>query len=130
MNDTPYESFVSNIVSNLNKNGYPSKRVALPLERLYESAYEKGLNFNKALTLLEEQGISHEKTAEKVIFFPKESLAAESKTPSMNDMMAEAQRTISAMSAEERQKLMSLFQNMTPEQQAEIVKKAKDMGLG
>ena len=65
------ETFVANITRTLEKNGYPSKRVALPLERMYEVAHEKGLNFNKALELLLTKGINHEKTAEKVIFFPK-----------------------------------------------------------
>ena len=47
------ETFVANITRTLEKNGYPGKRVALPLERMYEVAHEKGLNFNKALEVLQ-----------------------------------------------------------------------------
>lgn len=62
--------FIANLINNLNKNGFPEKKVALPLETLYESAHNKGVNFNKVLTFLaEEKGISHEKTSTKVIFF-------------------------------------------------------------
>lgn len=124
MSDTTYDLFLANIAQTIEKNGYPNKRVALPLERMYEVAYEKGLNFNKALTLLEERGVAHEKTAERVIFFPKVEAS------SFKDMMAEAQRVVGAMSPEEREQLMKMYQNMTPEQQAEIVKKAQEMGLG
>ena len=83
-------------------------------------------NARKALTMLEDRGISHEKTTSKIIFFPKSGAPS----PSMQDMMAEAQKVVGAMSPEEMQKLMTLYQNMTPGQQADIVKKAKDMGLG
>lgn len=121
-----YESFLTNILGTLEKNGYPAKQVALPLDRMYEVAHEKGLNFNKALTMLAERGVDHEKSTERVIFFPK----ADRANSSLEDMMAEAQRVVASMSPDEMQKLMSLYQNMTPEQQAEIHKKAKEMGLG
>ena len=99
------EPFLANIVKTLSKSGFPEKRVALPLERMYEVAHEKGLNFNKALAALEERGISHEKTSEKIIFFPKADFA---------DMMAQAQQ---------------LFAGMTEEQRAELMQKAKEMGF-
>ncbi len=103
--DTPLEPFLANIVKTLTKNGFPAQRVALPLERMYEVAYEKGLNFNKALAALDERGIAHEKTSEKIIFFPKADFA---------DMMAEAQK---------------IFAGMTDEQRQELMEKAKEMGL-
>lgn len=147
------QDFVQNIISNLKKNGFPEKRVALPLEKMYEIAYQKGLNFNKALACLDDLNIAHEKTTQKVIFFPKPSSqparppsAADqarsgineamtgnmtgNTTGTVSDMMAEAKRVVDAMSPDERQNLMTMFQNMSPEQQAEILKKAKEMGLG
>lgn len=72
------ELFVDTVVSNLEKNGYPGRRVSFPIERLYESAYAKGVNFNKVLELLAARGIGHEKTPEKVVFAP---LAAEPVPP-------------------------------------------------
>lgn len=103
--ESPIEPFLANIVKTLTKNGFPEKRVTLPLERMYEVAHQKGLNFNKALVLLEERGISHEKTSEKIIFFPKQDFAA---------MMEQAQK---------------IFAEMTDEQRNELMKKAREMGL-
>ena len=72
---------------------------------MYEVAYEKGLNFNKALAALEDRGISHEKTSERIIFFPKADFG---------DMMAEAQK---------------IFAGLTDAQREELMQKAKDMGF-
>ncbi len=126
MTDQQYDSFLDNIIQSLEKNGYPGKRVALPLERMYEVAHGKGLNFNKALTYLDERGIAHEKSAERLIFFPKTT----AKQPSMLEMMAEAQKAMAAMTPEQRDELMKMYQNMTAEQKAEITKKAQELGLG
>lgn len=125
MSDPTYKEFLDSIVSNLTKNGYPTQKVALPLERMYEVAYEKGLNFNKALTLLEEQGIAHEKSTTRVVFFPKVDPLA-SMTP---DAIAQAQKMMSEMSPDQLQKIMEMVQNLSPQQQAEMMQKAKDMGL-
>src|SRR5690606_31586434 len=66
--------FIANLINNLSKNGFPEKKVALPLEALYESAHNKGVNFNKVLTFLsEEKEIAHEKTPTKIIFFQKQT---------------------------------------------------------
>ena len=64
----PLASFIDRLMAQLTKNGYPGRRVAFPIERLYESADKQGLSFNKVLEVLAERGIAHEKTPEKVIF--------------------------------------------------------------
>ena len=64
--------FIANLLTNLAKNGFPEKKVALPLEKLYESASNKNVNLNKVLTFLsEEKAIAHEKTSTKITFFSK-----------------------------------------------------------
>jgi hypothetical protein len=71
--------FIANLLKNLVQNGFPEKKVALPLEKLYESAHSKNVNFNKVLTfLLEEKDIDHEKTSTKIIFSPKVAVVHES----------------------------------------------------
>ena len=62
-----YGEFITNIMKVLDDNGFPEKRVSLPLERMYETAHEKGINFNKVLAFLKEKGVDHEKTPEKII---------------------------------------------------------------
>jgi hypothetical protein len=77
--------FIANLLTNLAKNGFPKKKVALPLEKLYESAHNKNVNFNKVLTFLaEEKDIAHEKTSEKIIFFPK-ALEPQPESKDIND---------------------------------------------
>jgi hypothetical protein len=98
--DQALEEFVLNIVKNLAKSGFPRNRVALPLERMYEVAHGKGLNFNKALDRLAERGITHEKTNEKIIFFA---------APQFGDMMAEAQKIFASMTDEQRAELLKNF---------------------
>ncbi len=66
--EDPLVAFVDRVVAQLEKNGYPERRVSFPIEKMYESAAAKGISFNKVLELLAERGISHEKTPEKVVF--------------------------------------------------------------
>ncbi len=117
------DTFVANITRTLEKNGFPGKRVALPLERMYEVAHEKGLNFNKALEELQARGVEHEKTTEKVIFFPR---AAASK---VDDMFQQAQEMMKNMSPEQLKAIQDMVANMTDDQKLEMMKQAKDMGL-
>lgn len=147
--------FIAKIIETLNKNGYPDKKVSLPLEQMYEKAYDRGFSFNKVLDFLKEKGIDHEKTTEKIIFFP----ATDSQTvpqqsakaapeqesdvgsgpsgfdPSslgginMGEMFKKAQEMMSQMSPEQIQNIQKMVSNMTPEQRAEMMKKAKDSGL-
>jgi hypothetical protein len=132
-----YSPFVANIVKTLEKNGYPGKRVALPLERMYEVAYDKGLNFNKALTLLDERGVAHEKTTEKVVFFPKPAAAPFAGIDptmfaggDMQEMLAKAGELLKGMPPEQLQEIEELYRNMNDEQKEEMLKKAREMGLG
>jgi hypothetical protein len=123
-----YEPFVANLVRVLEKHGYPDKRVALPLEKMYEVAYEKQLSFNKALEQLRERGIDHEKTNDKIIFFP---LAAEAEAPppEMASMMAEAMKMMQSMSPEQLAELQKMVLSMSDDEKAEMLKKAREMGL-
>lgn len=120
------DTFVANITRTLEKNGYPGKRVALPLERMYEVAHEKGLNFNKALEALQAKGVEHEKTTEKVIFYPKAAAAA---MPNMGAMFEQAQDMMKNMSPEQLKAIQDMVANMTDDDKLEMMKKAKEMGL-
>jgi hypothetical protein len=126
-----YEPFIDNLVRILEKNGYPQKRVALPLERLYESAYEKQLNFNKALELLLSRGIDHEKTAQKIIFFPRESATAVESdgAKDFGSMMAQAMEMLNKLTPEQRSELEKMVMNMSEEEKGQMMRKAQDMGL-
>lgn len=124
-----YEPFVANLVRILEKHGYPDKRVALPLEKMYEVAYEKQLNFNKALEQLRERGIDHEKTNDKIVFFPLATEAQASPPPEMAGMMEEAMRMMQSLSPEQLAELQKMVMSMSDDEKAEMLKKAREMGL-
>lgn len=79
LNDPIYRQFVQSVIDNIKKNGFPEKKVAFGLEKMYAAAEKKGINFNKVLSQLDEIQIAHEKTPEKIVFFPKEVSPAQPK---------------------------------------------------
>ena len=145
MTDSPNDTlaaFVDRVVAQLTKNGYPERRVAFPIERMYESAAAKGLSFNKVLEVLGERGVAHEKTPEKVIFTPANvgssgpaAGAFAGIDPAMlagmsqEQLMAAAQAAMQQMDPEQLAALQAMLEGMTPEQQAEMVAQARKLGL-
>ena len=131
MSEQSMNDFVEKIENTLTKNGYPEKRVALPLERMYESAYQKGLNFNRVLDVLSQRGISHEKTNEKFIFFPSlESVnSAEFSGVDFSEMMSKAAELLKGMSPEQIAEMQRMVSDLTPEQREEMMRKARDLGI-
>ena len=138
----PLAAFVEHIVQQLAKHGYPERRVAFPIERMYESAAAKDLSFNKVLDALAERGIAHEKTPEKVIFCPVETAAVvpdlsafAGLDPAMfaglstEQLMAAAQTAMQQMGPEQLSALRGMIEGMTPEQQAEMAEQARKLGL-
>ena len=71
LNEPIYRQFVQTVIDNIKKNGFPGRKVAFGLEKLYDAAEKKGINFNKVLQTLDDIQIAHEKTPEKIIFYPK-----------------------------------------------------------
>jgi len=142
--------FVENIVHNLEKNGFPERRVALPLLRMYESADAKGVSFNKVLDELAARGIAHEKTPEKVIFVR----AEEPKAPSgvgpfegldlgalegldlgalqglaPEQMMAAAAALMQRLGPEQLAAMQAAVENLSDEDKAQLVERARKLGL-
>jgi hypothetical protein len=112
------------ILNNLEQNGFPDKKVSLPLEKMYEVAEKKSANLNTILEELSNEGTLHEKTNDKIIFSQ-----AKSDSPLNEDMMAQAQEMMGNMSEEEIQNIQNMVKGMSPEQQQEMMKKAQDMGI-
>jgi hypothetical protein len=118
---------------------------------MYEVAYTKKLNFNKALTLLDERGIAHEKTEQKIIFFPKtaepdlsaaaghdrfgiDSIFAglgpdAAGNGSFQDLLAQVETVMKGMSPEQLRQVEELYRNMDDGQKADLMQKARDSGL-
>lgn len=111
------DEFVRTILRNLEKNGYPERSVAFPLEKMYESASQRGFSFNKVRDILKEQGIVTELTENRVIFSP-----AGPETPGFDlQSMAEvAQQVLQNMSLDERTRLEEMMRTMDPSQMQQV----------
>ncbi len=150
MTDTEYRAFVQNVIDNVKKHGFPDKKVAFPLEQLYEAAEEKGLNFNKVLETLDGIQIAHTKTPEKIIFYPKDrEPPSPSPRPStdidmnlsvdldpamlenmdLNGMMQAAAAAMKNMSPEQLQSIKSMYDNLSDEERAAMIEQARKLGL-
>lgn len=120
--------FIQLILGNLERNGFPSKKVSLPTEKMYESADNKGLNLNKVLEVLQEQHqIKADIQTERIVFF--QETEEETKAPNQADLMQQAQEAMANMSPEQLQQMQQMFMNMSEEEKEEIMRKGKEMGL-
>lgn len=110
------------IIKNLENNGFPQKKVSLPLEKMYEVADNKGENLNSILDELNAQGIAHTKTSDKIVF--------SSALPNMGpDAFKKAREMMDKMGPEEMQRLQEQIANMSDEEKEKLMQQAKAMGL-
>jgi hypothetical protein len=118
------EIFINQIKANLEKNGFPKRKVSFDVELMYELADNKGLSFNSILeNLKEHDGIDFEISTDKVIF------SAKLDEKDQGDMFAQAQEMLAKMNPEEIQNLKEMYENMSSSQKDEMLKQAKDMGI-
>lgn len=115
-------SFKEQIIKNLTKNGFPSKKVSFELEKLYELADSKNESLNTILDELDVEGTQHIKEGDKIIFF-------EATKDDQQDMMKKANEAMSNMSDEELNKIKEMAENMSDEEKAQMMEQAKKMGL-
>ena len=110
------------ILENIKANGFPTKKVSLPLEKMYEVADNKGENLNQILDDLKKEGVEHEKTPDKIVF--------KSGMPNLGpDAFAKAQEMMSKMDPSELSKIQEQIANMSPEEKEKLMEQAKAMGL-
>lgn len=137
------QEFLENLIKNLEKNGYPHKKVSFGLEKLYESAHLKGLNFNKILDLCHQRGIDHEKTSTKIIFYKLLPIQGEA-SPSggqdaqfpndffsrpINEQIAYATQMLQNMSPEQLDSIKNTVLKMSPQEREELMEKARKLGI-
>ncbi|EQC49238.1 hypothetical protein M899_0805 [Bacteriovorax sp. BSW11_IV] len=124
------DEFIEKIMKTLEGHGFPSKKVSLPVEKMYEAADNRGLNFNKVLDQMKEiHQINADIQVEKIIF-SKELAQQEQAGPFANpDLMKQAQEMMGKMSTEELQQMQQMFQNMSEDEKAELMRKGRELGL-
>ncbi len=110
------------ILKNLGQNGFPMKKVSLPLEKLYEVADEKGANLNQILDALATEGTVHEKVEDKIIF-----RAQMPEGVDQDAMMKQAQEMMSQMTPEQIAEIQKMVGNMSPEEREQMMQQASQM---
>ena len=119
------ETFINLLEKNLKSNGFPNKKVAFDIEKIYEIADRYGLSFNSLKDDLNEKNISYDITTDKIIFSE-----LTSSTSSNLNMFEQAQQMLSKMSPEEIQNIQKMYESMSSEEKEQMLKKAQEMGLG
>jgi hypothetical protein len=112
------ELMATSVVRNLEKNGYPNRPVAFPLEKLYDSAHERGINFNKVRDALRERGIDSVLESARIVFSPLKKEDSGSFNPfDLGKMFAKVKENPDLIS-----KARDTIANVTPEQLAQMAK--------
>lgn len=110
------------ILKNLGQNGFPMKKVSLPLEKLYEVADNKGANLNQILETLNLEGTGHEKVEDKIIFHAKIPEGVDQEA-----MMKQAQEMMSQMTPEQIAEIQKMVSDMSPEERDQMMQQASTM---
>ena len=126
------EAFIEVLMKNLEKNGFPDKKVAFDLETLYEKAEDKRLSLNNVLDELKNRGVEHSKKGDRIIFKPAPKAAPfEGLNP---NFMAQAQEMMNNMDADELASTQAMVQErlagMSEAERKELFEQIKGMGLG
>lgn len=156
MSDKEYGDFIVNVMKTLEKNGFPKNQVSLPLEKMYEVAHSKGINFNKVLEFLKEKNIDHKKTNEKIIFFEKEEEIKKEESPAgfdpafignfmknnpdilkgfnpgnlnLSNLMENASEILKNITPDQLANIQKAFSSMDEKDRQKIMDQAKKMGI-
>ena len=97
--------------------------------KLYESADQKNLSLNKVLDVIKERGVDHEKTREKIIFFPVSATQDEGL-----DILDRAKEMMANMGMDEQAAAQTMVEErlkeMSEEERNALFEQIKNLGLG
>ena len=114
---TSIQDFTNLVHSNLEKNGFPEKSVSFPLEKMYESASERGFSFNKVRDELKGMEIQSEIVGDRIVFTKQllPDISADFDTSKMAEMV---QQMLAKMCPEQQAQITQMMQSMSPEHMA------------
>ena len=129
MSQDTVENFAKLVLKNLSNNGFPLKKVSLPVEKMYEVADNKGLNFNKVLDYLRENHqVVHETLGDKMVFSLQTPDSFQEDFGGMDsDMFAKAQEMMGQMDPAQLKEIQDKVMNMDPAERQALMEKAKSM---
>ncbi len=116
------------ILNSIKKNGYPDKKVNLPFQTIFSACKKHGLKLSDVLKSLKEKGILSEIGNEKVLFYAKQEKKADDPTfdSSESNMFKAAMDKVKDMDPKTLNDLKQKVMNMSAEERAELMSKAKD----
>ncbi len=123
-------SVEENILSSIKKNGYPEKKVSLPFQAIFKACKDNDVPLSTVLKKLEEQNVLNEISDDKILFFSKdfEAKPTANKPPEFSEkMVSEAMKKMENMDPEELEKIKKQAMGMSPDEQNELLKQAKDL---
>ncbi len=121
------------IINSINKNGFPEKRVTLPFQAIFNSCKKHEVKLADVLKNLEEKQILSEIGNEKILFYSFEHVLNEAEQSSdssdggSNSLFKTAMDKIKQMNPGQLNELRKKVANMSADERAELMKKAKDM---
>ena len=130
------EQFIQTLMKNLEKNGFPTKKVAFDLETLYEKAEDKKISLNNVLDELKKNGVDHVKKGERIIFKQGSTATdfADVLSGIDSDFLAQAQEMMDGMDedglAATRTMVEERLSSMSDTERNQLFKQIKGMGLG
>ncbi len=124
------------ILYNIQKNGFPEKRVSLPFGPILKAGKEEGIKLSDLLKELEENGVFHTMKDDKIIFHNKEAFDNEedNKTGTIQGnqfgipdaMYKQAMEQIEKMDPDQLREIQERVKNMSPEEMANLFKMFED----
>ena len=135
------EAFIKTLMKNLDKNGYPTKKVAFDLETLYERAEDKSISLNNVLDELKSRGVDHLKKGDRIIFKPAPQPSADPFGPGFAetlsglgpDFLTQAQEMMGNMDEDELASTRAMVQErlagMNDDERKTLFDQIKGMGL-
>lgn len=125
------DKFIKSIVSNLESNGFPLKKVSLPTVKMFEIADNRGFSLNKVFDQMKtELNIDTEIGDEKIIFFQVKLEENPFGELGSENMIKKAQGLMRDMDPAELKKIQEQFMSMSDEDKADLLARGKDLGLG
>jgi chorismate mutase len=130
------ETVIKSILAALEKNGFPEKKVSLPFQAIFKSCKNHDTTLSNVLNHLKTSDILHETTGDRILFYhktlsPSKKEAAgpdpDKESGTAEKAYAEAMEKLQQMDPQEVERLKKQVMDMSPEEQAELMKKAQSM---
>jgi hypothetical protein len=151
MSVDPEDQFIDKIKSTLAANGFPEKKVTLPLEKVKAAAEKLNLDLEFVLSRLGMMDYPSTVEGDKILFAVEQEEPAADSNPfgamggmadmfsgmdmdsmkgmSQEDLMGQVANMVQNMTPEQQEGIMNMYNNMSDDDKDDLMNKAKDMGV-